>query len=134
MAKHDLAFFIERAEKSKEDKYKIKIYESKMVGELEVVKMGIKKITEIMDSFSDDDNTSKSMRNNAMIIYESVPLLRRKELREAYGVSDPYDIVYPFFEENIEEINNLVSFIFKMHGIIPDKKEKNESVVDEIKN
>jgi len=54
------------------------------------------------------------------LIYESVPLLRSKELIAKYEVPVPYEVVDRIFDRNIKEVYELGNHILSLYGLNPE--------------
>ena len=65
-------------------------------------------------------------------IYDHCDILKDKKLHEAYGITDPLDIVEKVFNSNAEAIEQASKDIMKMYGYFRGKNEPN--IVDELKN
>lgn len=115
-----------RAEAAKESKPQYRDYESKLLGAtLTIKRLPSVRICEIMD-LQDDDTMKASMELNTQIIYESIPLLQDKELQDAYGCIEPYEIVTKVLEDNMGEMERLCKFILGMYGM--------NEMVEDVKN
>lgn len=105
-----------RAQK-RDDKTKYKEYNSKVLGEtLLVKKHKLSRICEILD-MADEENAKGGLELYKQLIYESVPILQDKELQEAYGCVEPYDIVTEILDDSLGEINKLAEFILEMYDL-----------------
>lgn len=125
---------LDRARQSENDKIKIREYYSEILGgTIQVNKMPLRKITELMDNVSNADSISESFDGNVELIYKSVPIFQNKELQATYGCVEPYDIVAKIFDDNINEINNLAEFILSFYGL-SNVKDNPEDMVEELKN
>lgn len=129
---------LDRARQSENDKIKIREYYSEILGgTIQVNKMPLRKITELMDNVSNSDSISESFDGNVELIYMSVPIFQNKELQATYGCVEPYDIVAKIFDDNINEINNLADFILGFYGLSNVKDNTDvepEDMVEELKN
>ena len=129
---------LDRARQSENDKIKIREYYSEILGgTIQVNKMPLRKITELMDNVSNADSISESFDGNVELIYKSVPIFQNKELQATYGCVEPYDIVAKIFDDNINEINNLADFILGFYGLsnVKDNTDvESEDMVEELKN
>ena len=105
-----------RAQK-RDEKTKYKEYNSKVLGEaLLVKKHKLSRICEILD-MADEESAEGGLELYKQLIYESVPILQDKELQEAYGCVEPYDIVTEILDDSLGEINKLAEFILEMYDI-----------------
>lgn len=129
---------LDRARQSENDKIKFREYYSEILGgTIQVNKMPLRKITELMDNVSNSDSISESFDGNVELIYMSVPIFQNKELQATYGCVEPYDIVAKIFDDNINEINNLAEFILSFYGLSNVKDNNDvepEDMVEELKN
>lgn len=129
---------LDRARQSENDKIKIREYYSEgLGGTIQVNKMPLRKITELMDNVSNTDSLVEALDGNIELIYKSVPIFQNKELQATYGCVEPYDIVAKVFDDNINEINNLADFILGFYGLSNVKDNTDvepEDMVEELKN
>lgn len=129
---------LDRARQSENDKIKIREYYSEgLGGTIQVNKMPLRKITELMDNVSNTDSLVQALDGNIELIYKSVPIFQSKELQATYGCVEPYDIVAKVFDDNINEINNLADFILGFYGLSNVKDNTDvepEDMVEELKN
>ena len=104
-----------RAQKRDDKKYRE--YNSEVLGEtLLVKKHKLSRICEILD-MADEESAEGGLELYKQLIYESVPILQDKELQEAYGCVEPYDIVTEILDDSLGEINKLAEFILEMYDI-----------------
>nr|DAK60761.1 MAG TPA: protein yqbN [Caudoviricetes sp.] len=129
MAKNiTLEMLIAKKEQSNDDKMKIALFNSEVLGgTIEVVKLKAREVIKIMDS-AEDKSTDGAYKANCKLIYKHCPILQKKELQEAYEVVEPYDVVMPVFEENLGEINKLATFILALYGLADNEE------IEELKN
>lgn len=124
--KATLESLIERAQQRKEAKTEYKEYFCETIGEtLLIKKLPLTRICEIMDMY-ETDTLKEAMELNSQVIYESVPLLQKKELQDAYECIEPYDIVVKLLDENMGEIEKLCKTILAEYGMA--------ELADDIKN
>lgn len=137
MAKNiTLDMLIARKEQSNNDKMKVVLFNSEVLGgTIEVRKLKARDVIKIMDS-TEDKTTEAAYNANCKLIYKHCPILQEKELQEAYEVAEPYEVVVPVFEENLGEINKLSNFILSLYGLAEEDKASKvmEEEVDELKN
>lgn len=115
-----------RAEAARESKPQYRDYESKLLGAtLTIKRLPSVRICELMD-LQDDDSMKSNMELNTQVIYESIPLLQDKELQDAYGCVEPYEIVAKVLEDNMGEMQRLCKFILGAYGM--------GEMVEEVKN
>ena len=129
MAKNiTLEMLIAKKEQSNDDKMKIVLFNSEVLGgTIEVVKLKAREVIKIMDS-AEDKSTDCAYKANCKLIYKHCPILQKKELQEVYEVAEPYDVVMPVFEENLGEINKLATFILSLYGLADNEE------IEELKN
>ena len=61
------------------------------------------------------------------LIYKSCPMLQNKELQEAYGCQEPYDIVLRVLDDNVGALAELASAVLDFYGM-------GDSIRDQLKN
>ena len=66
------------------------------------------------------------------LIYDHCDILKDKKLHEAYGITDPLEVVEKVFNSNAEAIEQAAKQIMKMYGYYREDNEPN--VVDTLKN
>lgn len=99
------------------DKPQYTEYKSKVLGETLLIKrLDLLRICELIDLMS-GDSIRENLEVNKQIIYESIPLLQDKELQEAFGCIEPYDIVLKVLDENLGEMQDLCGMILSMYGL-----------------
>lgn len=137
MAKNiTLDMLIARKEQSNNDKMKVVLFNSEVLGgTVEVRKLKARDVIKIMDS-TDNKSTEEAYNANCKLIYKHCPILQDKELQAAYEVAEPYEVVVPVFEENLGEINKLSNFILSLYGLTNSEQfsEAVEEEADDIKN
>lgn len=117
---------LERAAKRDAAKAKYRDFYCKALGETLIIKkIGVDRICDILD-MADGDTMRANMEVNKQLVYESVPLFQDKEIQEAYGCIEPYDIVLAVLDDDMNELQHLCSFILNMYGL--------GSLDDDIKN
>lgn len=117
---------IARAQQSRDDKLKYADYYCETLGAtLTIKKLPITRVCQIMD-MTEGDTMEAAMELNKQVIYESIPLLQDKEIQNAYGCIEPYDIVAKVLDENMGEMKKLCDKILSFYGM--------EELGDEIKN
>lgn len=137
MAKNiTLDMLIARKEQSNNDKMKVVLFNSEVLGgTIEVRKLKARDVIKIMDS-TDNKSTEEAYNANCKLIYKHCPILQDKELQAAYEVAEPYEVVVPVFEENLGEINKLSDFILSLYGLTDSEQFSKavEEEADDIKN
>lgn len=121
-----LESLMQRAQQRKDESTGYKEYESEILGEtLLIKKLPLTRVCEIMDMY-DDDTVLEGLELNVQLIYESIPLLQDKNLQDAFGCIEPFDIVTKVFDDNMGEMQRLNEAILSMYGL--------GSLVDNLKN
>lgn len=137
MAKNiTLDMLIARKEQSNNDKMKVVLFNSEVLGgTIEVRKLKARDVIKIMDS-TDSKSTEEAYNANCKLIYKHCPILQDKELQATYEVAEPYEVVVPVFEENLGEINKLSNFILSLYGLTDSEQFSKvvEEETDDIKN
>jgi hypothetical protein len=131
-----LDMLIARKEQSNNDKMKVVLFNSEVLGgTIEVRKLKARDVIKIMDS-TDNKSTEEAYNANCKLIYKHCPILQDKELQAAYEVAEPYEVVVPVFEENLGEINKLSNFILSLYGLTDSEQFSKavEEEADDIKN
>jgi len=131
-----LDMLIARKEQSNNDKMKVVLFNSEVLGgTIEVKKLKARDVIKIMDS-TDNKSTEEAYNANCKLIYKHCPILQDKELQAAYEVAEPYEVVVPVFEENLGEINKLSNFILSLYGLTDSEQFSKavEEEADDIKN
>lgn len=121
MKKATLDALLERARQSAEDKTEYKEFESEVLGmSLTLKRMRLTEYLRLMDNTEDVDSMVDSLECYKEMIYKSCPIIQKRELLEAYGCAEPYDIVTKLFDDNFGEILRCANAINGMYGIIDD--------------
>ena len=104
-------------------------YTSKILGaDIEFNKKTLQEVTEIMDKYPGRTN-AEGLKGNCMMILKHCPIFQEKELQEAYGVGEPWEVVSKVFDENNKEIRELVETILGLYGLIEEEVD-----VEAVKN
>ena len=122
--------FLEKARVKKDNEAKVIKIEIKDLGAVEFVKPTIKEMTEYMDKLEKDLPFSKVLEQTKEMLYLHCPILQKKEVREAFVVDSPFDLVTELFgmievTEVFEKF--MISFGFA-EEIKKDKKEEDEAI------
>ncbi len=94
----------------------IDFHSDELGGSITIKRLPLNKILCLM-SGADKMDLEQAFDLNIQLIYESCPILKSKELQDAFEVAEPTDIVIQLFNENINEINNLASTILSQYGL-----------------
>ena len=125
MAATRLDDLIQRALQSENDKFKAT--EIKLDDDTAII--AIRKNLNTLNSALEIEN---ALEGEIKLIYDHCDILKDKKLHEAYGITDPLDIVEKVFNSNAEAIEQASKDIMKMYGYFRGKNEPN--IVDELKN
>ncbi len=79
-----------------------------------------------MDKITKDASTQDTVNAIASLIYKCCPIIRTKELQDAYGVKDPKDIVKELF--TLSERDKIGQELLEMSGV------KAKEIEEKIKN
>ena len=110
---------VARALQSKQDKHQVVFLKIDDEGNtLQANKKDLKTVTRILDM--QQDTMSESMNVSMMLIYEHCDLLKNKEVQQAYGCTEPFDVVEKVFDANITRIGEATENILKMYGLTDD--------------
>lgn len=97
---------------------------------IEIVKLKTRKILEIMDKYDvKQGDITSNYDMMCELIYKSVPILQKDDLKSQLNVPTPYEIVGELF--TFMEMEKIVLHIMELHGITDKEKTP---VNDEIKN
>lgn len=125
MADTRLDDLIQRALQSENDKYKAT--EIKLDNDTTII--ATRKNLKALNSALEIEN---GLEGEIKLIYDHCDILRNKKLHEAYGITDPLDIVEKVFNSNAEAIEQASKQIMRMYGYYREDNEPN--VVDTVKN
>lgn len=125
MAATRLEDLIQRALQSENDKYKA----TKIILDDNTTIIATKKNLTTLNSALEIEN---GLEGEIKLIYDHCDILHDKKLHEAYGITDPLDIVEKVFNSNAAAIEQAAKDIMKMYGYFREKNEPN--IVDELKN
>lgn len=84
-------------------------------GEIVVKKLDDGKILDLMDEMEEDASMRENIGVFKEVVYESVPMLKKKELVENFELAEPIDIVTKIFE--IGEIIKISEKILDLYGL-----------------
>jgi len=106
--------FIAKAKQKEKDKLSFKDVNTK-AGLITMQKLDDKKLLNLMDQIEECDTMQEMVEVYKEVIYESVPILQKKELSEEFKLVEPYDVVTQVFK--IDEIVDLAVRIIEIHGL-----------------
>ena len=84
-------------------------------GEIVIKKLDDGKILDLMDEMKEDASMRENIGVFKEVVYESVPMLKKKELVENFELTEPIDIVTKIFE--IGEIIKISEKILDLYGL-----------------
>lgn len=96
----------------------IDVFVESLNGSVQVQRIDSKKVLQIMDEMSrlgENASMSAVIDTYKLLIYDSVPMLKNKELQDSYdNLVEPYDIVLEIFEigEIMEIANKILSELY----------------------
>lgn len=112
--------FIAKAKQKEQDKFKAKaVFIESLEGEVMLQKIPINNVLVAIDRITTDDSMQNIIDVYKQLIYDSIPMLKAKELQEQFNLAEPFDIVLELFELN--EITKLGEEIQSLYGL--DKLE-----------
>lgn len=85
-------------------------------GYLQLEKIPLTRVAAMMDQI-DGESMTENLDFNVRLIYACCPMMKNKELQAAYQVSEPKDIVCAVLDDNMGDINLIVSAILSMYGL-----------------
>lgn len=104
----------EQREASKYEVHQVNI--PSLGGCLQLEKIPLARVAAMIDQ-SDGESMAENLDFNVRLIYACCPMLKNKDLQEAYRVSEPTDIVCAVLDDNMGDINLIVSAILSMYGL-----------------
>lgn len=104
----------EQREASKYEVHQVNI--PSLGGCLQLEKIPLARVAALMDQI-DGESMAENLDFNVRLIYACCPMLKNKDLQEAYRVSEPTDIVCAVLDDNVGDINLIVSAILSMYGL-----------------
>lgn len=112
--------FIAKAKQKEQDKFKAKaVFIESLEGEVMLQKIPINNVLVAIDRITTDESMQNIIDVYKQLIYDSIPMLKAKELQEQFNLAEPFDIVLELFELN--EITKLGEEIQSLYGL--DKLE-----------
>ncbi|GMQ56788.1 hypothetical protein AN1V17_11820 [Vallitalea sediminicola] len=124
---------IARKQQGKLDKLQVKKhYCSELSGDIEIRKIPLKEILELLEKIQQDDiDTIETTRLNSELVYKCCPIINQnsKELMNVYEVKDPFSLPLAILNDNLGEMNKILNSILAFYGL--DEEEK---IDDTIKN
>lgn len=94
------------------------VYDSKVLkGKIEIVKIPRRRFKFVTDSVNEKSSDEEQEAAQDLLMYESIPCLQSKELRDSLGIKVPTDIVGRIFGDNLGEISDILVIIYDFFGI-----------------
>ena len=121
----DLIARKEQRESSKADYRDIKV--EALGGMLTLKKLPLSQVLTMLDDQDENAGMKENLDFEVELIYKSCPMLQNKELQEAYGCQEPYDIVLRVLDDNVGTLAELASAVLDFYGM-------GDSIRDQLKN
>ena len=121
----DLIVRKEQRESSKADYRDIKV--EALGGMLTLKKLPLSQVLTMLDDQDENAGMKENLDFEVELIYKSCPMLQNKELQEAYGCQEPYDIVLRVLDDNVGALAELASAVLDFYGM-------GDSIRDQLKN
>lgn len=120
-----------RKEQADKDKMELKyLYCEGLGGEIQVVRLPMRRILEYMDEVGEQTKMVESMEWNIQLIYAHCPIFKDRQLQEVYECKEPDEIIEKVFNGNISAIGTFAQKILTLYGF-----EDEESAPEiEVKN
>lgn len=108
---------VAKAEQRKQERYEVHQVEvPSLGGTLQLEKIPLTRIASMMDDLG-DTSMAANLAFNVELIYACCPMMRNKQLQDAYEVTEPTDIVCAVLGDNMADINRIVTIILDMYGL-----------------
>lgn len=112
---------IARKNQSEQDRLKVMEVESdELGGTIMAKKLPLEKFFDISDMSG--ETSEEAYRANCMLIYQSCDIFHDRELIEAYGCKEPYEVVTKIFHDNVCEVRTIADKIMKLYGYGKEKQ------------
>ena len=121
----DLIARKEQRESSKADYRDIKV--EALGGMLTLKKLPLSQVLTMLDDQDENACMKENLDFEVELIYKSCPMLQNKELQEAYGCQEPYDIVLRVLDDNVGALAELANAVLDFYGM-------GDSIRDQLKN
>ena len=121
----DLIARKEQRESSKADYRDIKV--EALGGMLTLKKLPLSQVLTMLDDQDENAGMKENLDFQVELIYKSCPMLQNKELQEAYGCQQPYDIVLRVLDDNVGALAELANAVLDFYGM-------GDSIRDQLKN
>lgn len=96
-------------------------------GMLTLKKLPLSQVLTMLDDQDENAGMKENLDFEVELIYKSCPMLQNKELQEAYGCQEPYDIVLRVLDDNVGALAELASAVLDFYGM-------GDSIRDQLKN
>ena len=96
-------------------------------GMLTLKKLPLSQVLTMLDAQDENAGMKEDLDFEVELIYKSCPVLQNKELQEAYGCQEPYDIVLRVLDDNVGALAELASAVLDFYGM-------GDSIRDQLKN
>lgn len=96
-------------------------------GALTLKKLPLSQVLTMLDDQDENAGMKENLDFEVELIYKSCPMLQNKELQEAYGCQEPYDIVLRVLDDNVGALAELASAVLDFYGM-------GDSIRDQLKN
>ena len=96
-------------------------------GALTLKKRPLSQVLTMLDDQDENAGMKENLDFEVELIYKSCPMLQNKELQEAYGCQEPYDIVLRVLDDNVGALAELASAVLDFYGM-------GDSIRDQLKN
>lgn len=121
----DLIARKEQRDSSKAEYRDIKV--EALGGMLTLKKLPLSQVLTMLDDQDENAGMKENLDFEVELIYKSCPMLQNKELQEAYGCQEPYDIVLRVLDDNVGALAELASAVLDFYGM-------GDSIRDQLKN
>lgn len=112
-----LADLMARAEQRRDGARTYKsVYLPTLGGELTLEKISLTRVLGLLDGV-DSTDMQANLDFQVELIYQCCPMLRNRELQEAFGCKEPTDIVCALLEDNFGDISMAADAILEMYGL-----------------
>ena len=96
-------------------------------GVLTLKKLPLSQVLSMLDAQDENAGMKENLDFEVELIYKSCPMLQNKDLQEAYGCQEPYDIVLRVLDDNVGALAELASAVLDFYGM-------GDSIRDQLKN
>ena len=96
-------------------------------GMLTLKKLPLSQVLTMLDDQDENAGMKENLDFEVELIYKSCPMLQNKELQEAYGCQEPYDIVLRVLDDNVGALAELANAVLDFYGM-------GDSIRDQLKN